>query len=357
MSLLAGLPPAFVGADGGCYYWPDIADLASLYSTSASMIIPSHIATDIAAYLNARDRYDLASLFRLESVSAYAFFALVRSAFKHASSCGSVELLNRLERCRQLRPQLYPSFEREPHQAVLEACRFGHVHVLEWWKNTGGVNWSEVNDALSYASAEGNIAVLEWWRQSEFPMRCTTTILEAASSRGHVAILQWWRESGVKLPAEAYCLDRARWVEVLQWWKESGLPVTYTALAFSRAILWGQFDRLEWWTKSGLELKYSESYIWEASRPVLLWLKENNVKLIGYGRCLVRASSCGDVETLGFWRDLTPLQHSEKPIDTAIRSGNVAALQWWKDSGLEFKYTSPVEDEDRSAKITTRTLT
>ncbi|KAI9364949.1 hypothetical protein DFJ73DRAFT_956160 [Zopfochytrium polystomum] len=312
------------------------------------MMIPSHIAINITAHLDARDQYHLATLFRLQSVAAYAYRSLVSRPFVKASKHGDVELLDRLERDRRLFPYPHPKFE---NFAVAVACRFRHVHVLEWWKNAGGVNWSEVNsgmfDPLASPSGSGAIAVLEWWRRSGLPMKCTTTSLDEASRKGQVSVLQWWRESGVDLPAGARCLDAAsqgRHIAVLQWWKESGLPLTYTVRALNIAISWGRFDVLQWWRDSGLELKYSESVIWDASRPVLLWLKQNDVELIGYERCLVRASSCGDVETLEFWRNLNqPLQYSERPIDAAIRSGNVAALQWWKGN-LELKYTRSYVD-------------
>jgi hypothetical protein len=60
-------------------------------------------------------------------------------------------------------------------------------------------------------------------------------------------------------------------------------------------------------------------------------------------RCtsLDNASSAGLVDILQWWKQSgLELRWSEKAIDMACRNGHVNVLQWWKDSGLAMKYTS-----------------
>jgi len=57
-----------------------------------------------------------------------------------------------------------------PPWLVGNASEFGHVAVLEWWKQSDlELKWSEL--AMDYASMNGHVAVLEWWKQSNLELK------------------------------------------------------------------------------------------------------------------------------------------------------------------------------------------
>ncbi|KAI9348964.1 hypothetical protein DFJ73DRAFT_760739 [Zopfochytrium polystomum] len=304
-------------------------------------------------YLDARDQYRLAKLFCLESVQVHSFRRICWRGFVAASGRGDLELLDWLERTWELYPpdRLHWIYKEVP-RAIERASEKGHVRVLEWWKKKASIHdWKgateKYGDSLTAASANGHVAVLQWWKDSGFDFRCRFHSMDMASAGGHVPVLQWWKDSGYELDYR-YCMDKASangHISVLQWWKESGLPLKYTYVALNSASGNERMEVLQWWLDSRLELKFSPPAMYRASRHVLDLFKQNNIHMICYDRCLVRASAVGDVETLQYWRNsVQRLEYSEKPMDAAIRSGNVAALQWWKDSGLELKYTKRFVD-------------
>lgn len=149
-------------------------------------------------------------------------------------------------------PPLPRDYDSEP---LDEASRKGHIHVLQWWKDSGlPLRYGLVMDV---ASAWGQPAVLEWWKNSGLPLEYDRTALRSASYRGEVEVLEWWKRSGLRLIYDKDVLVEAtkfNRVEVLEWWKNSGLTVHYLLVEIEAALedaIGGGKEAMEWWKGNG----------------------------------------------------------------------------------------------------------
>ncbi len=53
--------------------------------------------------------------------------------------------------------------------AINMASEYGHVDVLEWFKNSGfEFRYSEL--AIKWASEKGHTNILEWFQKNKFPL-------------------------------------------------------------------------------------------------------------------------------------------------------------------------------------------
>jgi len=169
-------------------------------------------------------------------------------------------------------------------------CYFGHLDVLEMWKNTYTPEVYLYSDiALSIASYTGNVNVLEWWKNSRLQLKYDNHSLFAASSNNHINVLEWWKNSGLHLKYDENAMNTASelgHINVLKWWKNSGLQLRYNEGTMDYASSNGKINVLNWWANSGLELKYSELALQWASQnghiEVLKWWKNSGLKLKYY---------------------------------------------------------------------------
>ncbi|KAI9348920.1 hypothetical protein DFJ73DRAFT_834274 [Zopfochytrium polystomum] len=160
------------------------------------------------------------------------------------------------------------------------ASENGHVHVLQWWKDSGivldGVYsllalvsacdaghvdvLQGITPPLNEASRTGQALVLQWWKESGLVPQYTNTAMDVASANGHVAVLEFWKQSGYELKFTMMAIDHASkcgQTAVLDWWKGSGLELKYSSAAIDSAAGAGYLNVLSWWKSSGLKLKYS----------------------------------------------------------------------------------------------------
>ena len=73
---------------------------------------------------------------------------------------------------------------------------------------------------------------------------------------------------------------------------------------------------------------------------VLEWYKNSGLSFRYFGCELDSASALGHIDVLNWWKNSgLNLMYSHKAIDGASRNGYINVLDWWKNSGLSLEYT------------------
>jgi hypothetical protein len=117
---------------------------------------------------------------------------------------------------------------------INNACFYGHVQVLEWFKNSG-YEFEYNNYAITYASESGRVNVLEWFKNSNCKFKYDENAIEHASENGHVQVLEWFKNSGYKFKYNEWainCASENGHIQVLEWFKNSGYEFKYNKYAF-----------------------------------------------------------------------------------------------------------------------------
>lgn len=145
---------------------------------------------------------------------------------------------------------------RYTSEAMDYASKYGHINVLEWFKNSG-MKMKYTHDSMNFASENGQIIVLNWWKQhameSEEKLKYDNHAIDFASMNGHIDILEWWKkfyqEQKIEPEYTSWAIDyavRYKHLNVLQWWKESGLNIKYTYHAIKNAEEYGYIFIIDW---------------------------------------------------------------------------------------------------------------
>lgn len=168
------------------------------------------------------------------------------------------------------------------------ASRYGQTKVLDWWLANSSPDTPPAHlaplptsnsvplpplyrrydeGALNQASWKGHIHVLQWWKDSGLPLRIGD-VMDWATIGGHISVLEWWKHSGENtniMHRDALCIASTRGkIEFLEWFRNSGLQLTYGNDILSIITKKNKPESLEWWAKSGLRIEYAISDIWEA---------------------------------------------------------------------------------------------
>jgi hypothetical protein len=91
---------------------------------------------------------------------------------------------------------------------INDACKNGHIQVLEWFKNSG-YKFKYDEYAILWASKYGHVQVLEWFKNSGYEFKYNNYAINIASFNGHVQILEWFKISGYKLKYSEWVIDYA----------------------------------------------------------------------------------------------------------------------------------------------------
>ena len=120
---------------------------------------------------------------------------------------------------------------------IINSCFYGHVQVLEWFKNSGYEFKYDVN-TINYAILNGYIQILEWFKNSGYEFKYDEEAIYNASKNGHIQILEWFKNSGYEFKYDMWAINWASKtgdVRVLKWFKNSGYELKYNERAIIEA--------------------------------------------------------------------------------------------------------------------------
>ncbi|TFA98109.1 Uncharacterized protein CCMA1212_010161 [Trichoderma ghanense] len=185
-------------------------------------------------------------------------------------------------------PQLFKAFDGAflPTKA---SAYFPQTEVLNYWKNSLHFRGRHVYDteAMDGASKNGHVHILQWWKESGFPLLYTKASLEQASSNGLISVLDWWRNAAaldhnvVLKPGRSllWAASNGR-ADVLKWWHASGIHVGYAGGVAFTASRCGHANVLETWRK----LQGDENVIFDAEEVIFIATLRQHVGVLEWWR-------------------------------------------------------------------------
>ena len=91
---------------------------------------------------------------------------------------------------------------------INNACKYGHVQVLEWFKNSS-YEFKYDERTIFYASINGHVQVLEWFKNSEYEFKYDFLAINYASYHGRIQVLEWFKNSGYELKYDEGAISEA----------------------------------------------------------------------------------------------------------------------------------------------------
>jgi hypothetical protein len=80
---------------------------------------------------------------------------------------------------------------------ICSASNYGHVQVLEWYKNSG-YDFNYNNRPFYYASCNGHVQVLEWFKNSGFELKYDKDSIFWSYYSGDFQVLKWFKNHNIK---------------------------------------------------------------------------------------------------------------------------------------------------------------
>ena len=99
---------------------------------------------------------------------------------------------------------------------INNACLYGHVQVLEWFKNSG-YEFNYHIYPIYYASMKGHVQVLEWFKNSGLEFKYDENAINYASLVGHIQVLEWFKNSGYKFKYSKKAFQN-KFIEILKFY-------------------------------------------------------------------------------------------------------------------------------------------
>ncbi|RFU73292.1 hypothetical protein TARUN_8963 [Trichoderma arundinaceum] len=193
--------------------------------------------------------------------------------------------------------QLFKSFEGTflPTKA---SAYYPQVKVLDYWKNNPHFQSRHVYDteAIDGASKNGHVHILQWWKQSGLPLLYTHVSLEQASGNGLISVLAWWRDAAAldnsivfKPGRSLLWAARNGQADVLRWWHASDMKLGFSGGVAWTASRWGHAHVLETWRK----LKGDDDIIFDAEEVMFIATAYRHVEVLEWWRRFARGQLDG----------------------------------------------------------------
>lgn len=195
--------------------------------------------------------------------------------------------------------------------AMEEACRLGHVHVLEWLAtaHTQQILWSKA--FITLAAEHGHVPVLEWLeRQAPQTTWRTREALERAIVNNHVAVVEWLSSRG------GFDRDRAACFAVWNGAFELAMHVYGCSSIRDLRYLSPSFGPKDMDTAA-------RAGKWD----VLRWLRDHNVS--GCTTAAMNAAAARGELAVVQWLHTNCIEGcTRQAMDAAARSGHLDVIQW-----------------------------
>lgn len=177
-----------------------------------------------------------------------------------------------------------------------------------------------------------------------------------AAHHGRVDVLNWWQTMYTVHPEDfpfpGPCIiteaidgaSRAGQVESLDWWLKSGLPFEYTEAALEHASAKNQLDVLEWWRKQSSRLQLKVGRVMDAASAAghvaaLVWWANSGLDYKYDRQALYHASCHGHIDVLQWWLSSgLQLFFDQDILVGATRHNRPEVLQWWDGTRLPVQY-------------------
>ena len=73
------------------------------------------------------------------------------------------------------------------------------------------------NNIIYYASKFGHVQVLEWFKNSGYKFEYNNITMNKASLNRQIQILEWFKNSGYKLKYDYYVIENIKFVSILKF--------------------------------------------------------------------------------------------------------------------------------------------
>ncbi|KAK0766216.1 hypothetical protein N5P37_001107 [Trichoderma harzianum] len=189
-------------------------------------------------------------------------------------------------------PQLFKAFDGA-FLPIKASAYYPQVKVLDYWKNSPHFQNRHVYDteAIDGACKNGHVHILQWWKQSGLPLLYTKVSLEQASSNGLISVLEWWRDAAaldhnivLKTGRSLLWAATNGQADVLRWWHASGIEMGYSGGVAFTASRWGHVHVLETWRK----LQGDDNVLFDAEEVIYIATARQHVEVLEWWRQFAR---------------------------------------------------------------------
>ena len=116
---------------------------------------------------------------------------------------------------------------------IYDACKYGHIEVLEWLKKSGQIYENDKNNIISKACEYGHVKILNWLKNSGYKIKSLPYYIDCASYGGHIHILKWLHNYDIDNIKKYYsantfnCISKNNRYLVLKWFKTNNYKFKY----------------------------------------------------------------------------------------------------------------------------------